>query len=326
MTIASSLNRWDKNAWPNVPIWLDREGDEILLRLVRAEADDGNYYLMEMKPEYLHRNAEDLVTELRTSMSSEATLVSFLCESRKYVLNKIHSNAEAETMLTGAPDDGALVGVYINGEYSTGATTSIGYHNYSQISAVIPRRPIRSLPEEVIKARRSSSLRIFMCHSSRDKSTVREISDVLEQQLPGATRWIDENELGVGDYLTECIKAAIGKSDQFFVPLISDRSVTSDWVKKELAWAFEEEERQKQVLVLPVVLDDTGGSVLEDLREGWSADLIEKLDEKVRLTIHDFTDMEIESKARQLGEQIRSLSARREEEDEGPRFPSHPAR
>lgn len=325
VTIASSLNRWDKNAWPNVPIWLDREGDEILLRLVRAEADDGNYYLMEMKPEYLHRNAEDLVTELRTSVSSEATLLSFLCESRKYVLNKNSSNAEAETMLAGAPQDGALVGVYINGEYSTGATTSIGYHNYSQISAVIPRRSIRSLPEEVIKARRSSSLRVFMCHSSRDKSTVREISDVLEQQLPGATRWIDEKELGVGDYLTECIKAAIGKRDQFFVPLISDRSVASDWVKKELAWAFEEEERQEQVLVLPVVLDDTGGSVLEELRKSWSADLIQKLEDKVRLTIHDFTDVEIESKAKQLAEQIGSLLARREK-DEDPRFPKHPAR
>jgi hypothetical protein len=326
VTIASSLNRFDNNAWPNVPIWLDREGDEILLRLVRAEADDGNYYLMEMKPEYLHRNAEDLITELRTSVSNEASLISFLCESRKYVLNKNNSNADAETMLAGAPEGGALVGVYINGEYSTGATTSIGYHNYSQISAIIPRRPIRSLPDDVNRARASSSLRIFMCHASRDKSTVREIAEILEEQLPGATRWIDEKALGAGDHLSSGIRSAIGEIDQFFVAFISDRSVSSDWVKRELAWAFEEEDRQNRVVVLPVVLDDTGGSVLEELRESWTPDLVRLLDEKVRLTIHDFTDTEISAKARLLADQIKALLVKREEEDGGPAFPSHPAR
>jgi hypothetical protein len=326
VTIASSLNRFDSNAWPNVPIWLDREGDEIILRLVRAEADDGNYYLMEMKPEYLHRNAEDLITELRTSVSNEASLISFLCESRKYVLNQVDSNAEAETMLAGAPEDGALIGIYINGEYSTGATTSIGYHNYSQISAIIPRRPIRSLPDDVNRARSSSSLRVFMCHASRDKSTVREIAAVLEEQLPGATRWIDEEALGAGEHLTSGIKSAIGQKDQFFVAFISDRSVASEWVKKELAWAFEEEEVQKRVVVLPIVLDDTGGTVLDELRNSWTPDLVRLLDDKVRLTVHDFTDIEIATKARVLADQIKTLLEKREEEDDGPAFPSHPAR
>jgi len=319
VTIASSLNRFDENAWPNVPIWLDREGDEILLRLVRAEADDGNYYLMELKPEYLADNASDLMASMKTNFSEDVSLVAFLCESRKYVLDSKGSNAEADRMLAAAPEHGALVGVYINGEYSTGAPTSIGYHNYSQIGAIVPRRPIGSLPEEVVKARRASAIEIFLCHASRDKSTVREFADTLEQHLPGSVRWIDEQQLLIGDTLRTTIRAAIGSENQYVVPFLSDRSVGSTWVKRELRWAFKEERAQQRTLVLPVVLDDTGGEVLSALRAAWNRPLFEQIEGRLQLQINDFTEDEIASKARRLADDIAKRRANGKR-SEAPRF------
>jgi hypothetical protein len=314
VTIASSLNRFDDNAWPNVPIWLDREGDEILLRLVRAEADDGNYYLMELKPEYLADNARDLMASVTTNFSDETSLLAFLCESRKYVLDSIGSNGEAEAMLAAMPADGRVMGIYINGEYSTGAPSSIGYHNYSQISAIIPRRPIASLPANIAQARRTSSIEIFLCHAGRDKPTVRQFADILEQEIPGAVRWIDEQRLLIGDMLVDEIRNAIGRDDQFFVPFLSDRSAESDWVQRELEWALEREDESGRTLILPVVLDDRG-EVLMKLRDTWKASTVEYLDGKVQLRVYDFTEDEINSKARLLASHIKERLRRLGDDD-----------
>jgi TIR domain len=316
VTIASSLNRYDENAWPNVPIWLDREGDEILLRLVRAEADDGNYYLMELKPEYLADNARDLMSAVRASFSGDASVVSFLCESRKYVLNDIKSNAEAETMLAEAPAFGALIGIYLNGEYSTGAPASIGYHNYSQIGAIIWRRPLTSLPTDISEARRASSLKIFLCHASRDKSTVREFADVLEQELPGAAQLLDEDQLLVGDLLEREIEATIRGNANFFVPFLSDRSVDSEWVQKELRWAVETEIERERTFVLPVILDDRAGVVMDALSATWDAALVAHLEARLQLHVHDFTRDEITQKAKLLASHIRRRISERDAKGE----------
>lgn len=318
VTIASSLNRYDENAWPNVPIWLDREDGEVLLRLVRAEADDGNYYLMELKPAYLADNARDLMSSLKTNFSDDTSLLCFLCESRKYVLDAHDSNVEAEEMIAGAPASGAVIGIYINGEYSTGSPRSIGYHNYSQIGAIIPRREVDTLPSNIRDARRASNVEVFLCHASRDKSTVREFADVIEREIPGATRWIDEKQLVVGDTLRDAIRAAIGAPNQYFVPFISDRSVGSEWVQQELAWALEEEKKLGRVFILPVVLDDRGGEVFAALRDAWKPHLVRHLDEKLQLYVFDFTEEEVAGKARSLARAIASHAAQRDRGRAGP--------
>lgn len=310
VTIASSLNRYDDNAWPNVPIWLDREGDEVLLRLVRAEADDGNYYLMEMKPEYLADNARDLMSSVLTNFSDDTCLLAFLCESRKYVLNDHDSNAEAEEMLHHAPPNGPVVGIYINGEYSTGAPASIGYHNYSQIGAVIPRRPIDALPANIAGARRASNLELFLCHTSRDKPTVREFANIIEMELPGSVRWMDEKQLVVGDDLRETIRAAIGRPNQYFIPFITDRSVGADWVKREMSWALEEERNAGRTFILPVILDDDG-EVMNELKANWKPKLVRVIEDRLGVMVNDFSEEEIATKARALARAISDQAARR---------------
>jgi hypothetical protein len=316
VTIASSLNRHDENTWPNVAIWLDLEGTEILLRLVRAEAEDGNFYLMEMKPEFLADNARDLMTSVTTNFNEQASVISFLCESRKYVLDGIDSNAEATTMLSKAPGDGAVIGIYLNGEYSTGSPKSIGYHNYSQISAIFPARPKANLPADVLDAitRRAAEemepVRLFMCHEKSDSPTVRLFADLIEEELPGSVSWIDEDELITGDYLRERIREAIESENEFFVPFLSDRSVHSEWVRTEMSWALKQERKADQTLVLPVILGDRA-AVIDSLRECWSQKKVDQLDARLQLHVHDYTKEEMEAKARRLATHVRKRMKRR---------------
>lgn len=91
VTIASSLSKYHSGIWPNVPVWLEKRDGEILLRLVRAEDEDSNYYLMELGSdlrqavEHLRPNAASLRRSFEDSATRGDTLLSFLCESRKYV-------------------------------------------------------------------------------------------------------------------------------------------------------------------------------------------------------------------------------------------------
>ncbi|WP_406373565.1 toll/interleukin-1 receptor domain-containing protein [Streptomyces sp. NBC_00647] len=302
VTIASSLNRWDVNVWPNVPIWLDEINDKVMLRLVRAEAEDGNFYLMEMDP--LDLNAKILMGTVHANYNRNASIIAFLCESRKIVLNHNGSNVEAEDVVSGSPAEGAAVGVYLNGEYSTGSRVSIGYHNYSQIGAIFPDRPIDSLPPQIIAAKRTAKVRLFACHASRDKPTVRAFIGYLQGHIQGSTMWIDEREIKAGDILQDEIRAAMAEEDQLVIPFLSDRSVEADWVKRELSWAFEEEKRQGRTIVLPVVLDDRGDAVMDEIKSNWNKRLSRPIRERLYIKVNDFTEEELRSKARRLAGHI----------------------
>lgn len=163
-TIASSDDADDAaGTWPNVPVWFERVNGEPLLRLVRAEPQDNNYYLMVMAPK--HRAAE-YSAETRRELALEAfqlncvnlarrylaeapdggATLSFLCESRKVLLEEFGSNIEVESIVSTLPRSATKIGIYLNGEYSYGARGSIGYHNFSQISAVVPACGLAALP------------------------------------------------------------------------------------------------------------------------------------------------------------------------------------
>jgi hypothetical protein len=155
-TIASSRRADDRIIWPNVPVWFEKVNGKTMLRLVRAEESTSNFYLMvmgEVGPERtlrraseqaLTENCVDLVNHFRAfnrDGDGRATMLSFLCESRKVLLDKMKSNMEAEFVTGRLPRTGQMIGIYLNGEYSVGSAGSIGYHNFSQISAIIPHAP-----------------------------------------------------------------------------------------------------------------------------------------------------------------------------------------
>ncbi len=301
VTIASSLSKRDKQIWPNIPVWLEVIDGRVMMRMVRAEDDDANYYLMRLKHEALRENARDLMATLRASPGEDVSMLTFLCESRKYVLNQMKSNAEAKEMINTAPPESCIVGLYLNGEYSTGVRKSIGYHNYSQIGALMARRPIADLHPDYLKSR--LTVELFPCHANANKHTVKFFLDAVRGHL-GTKVWLDEHELIVGDVLAEKLQPVVGRGGQFVVPFISDLSVDSEWVRDELRWAFEQEEIQKRTIVLPVVVDERGDHVIGMLRERWPDDLVSKLTERVYLQLNDYSDDETALKAKQMADDI----------------------
>ncbi len=94
---------------------------------------------------------------------------------------------------------------------------------------------------------------IFLSHNSADKPFVRRLADRLTES--GATIWLDEANLRIGDSLIDKITEAIKEVD-FIAAIISKNSIKSPWVKKELSLAVTKEIKNEAVVVFPVRIDD----------------------------------------------------------------------
>lgn len=94
---------------------------------------------------------------------------------------------------------------------------------------------------------------LFLCHSSVDKPFVRMLAHDLNER--GVRVWLDEWELRVGDSLRERIEQAILQSGWLAI-VVSQDSVRSAWVQRELSAALADELERRRVFVLPVLLDD----------------------------------------------------------------------
>ena len=95
--------------------------------------------------------------------------------------------------------------------------------------------------------------RVFLSHSWEDKPTARALADGLSARGVGV--WLDEAEIKLGDSLIEKIRQAID-SVEYVVVLLSRNSVGSEWVKKEVDVAMNQDIENRRVKVLPVRLDD----------------------------------------------------------------------
>jgi hypothetical protein len=65
--------------------------------------------------------------------------------------------------------------------------------------------------------------------------------------------WLDEAEINMGDSLSEKIGSAISEM-RYFTIILSDNSIGSEWVKKELQVAIQKELAEKRVVILPLLL------------------------------------------------------------------------
>ena len=93
---------------------------------------------------------------------------------------------------------------------------------------------------------------IFLSHSSRDKFFVRKLAERLRSA--GIRVWLDEAEINIGDSLTEKIGRAIDEMD-FVGVVLSNNSVNSEWVQRELQIAIQRELATKRVVVLPLLIE-----------------------------------------------------------------------
>ena len=151
------------------------------------------------------------------------------------------------------------------------AATIIGVENFAskafdplmkwaqQMNVLEPTLRVGNLLDEAVatkeKRHRDDKKKIvaFVSHSSKDKPFIRQLASDLTEQ--GITVWIDEQMIKVGDSIVEKISQGLAESDYFLIAL-SENSVNSEWVKKELNQALLKEIEAREVKILPLKLSE----------------------------------------------------------------------
>jgi hypothetical protein len=95
--------------------------------------------------------------------------------------------------------------------------------------------------------------RVFISHSSADKPVARQLASDLRNR--GIDVWIDEQAIAIGSSIGGAIAEGIDSSD-YFVLLLSGKSVQSRWVHEEAQIAFQKSMESKFVII-PIRLDGT---------------------------------------------------------------------
>lgn len=96
------------------------------------------------------------------------------------------------------------------------------------------------------------SIGIFLSHNSNDKPFVRKLAADLESH--GVRCWIDEAEIKIGDSLVQKIREGIDSVDYVAV-ILSNDSINSPWVQREIDVSINKEILGKNIKVLPLLLE-----------------------------------------------------------------------
>lgn len=121
---------------------------------------------------------------------------------------------------------------------------------------------------------------IFISYSHKDKGFVEKLGKALVYNKHNI--WIDEWELNVGDSIINRIQETISKSEGLLV-VLSKNSVESEWCKKEITSGLLRELEEKQVVVMPLLLDDCEIPLF--LRDKLYADFRENFTSGLRRTL-----------------------------------------
>ena len=95
-------------------------------------------------------------------------------------------------------------------------------------------------------------IKIFISHSSEDKVFAKKLSDDFLQM--GYRPWLDEWEIKVGECIVKKIEAGIADAD-FVVIILSNHSVSSEWVSVEWKTKYWDEIDTTNILVLPALIE-----------------------------------------------------------------------
>jgi hypothetical protein len=97
-------------------------------------------------------------------------------------------------------------------------------------------------------------MRVFLCHSSKDKPLVYELAKVLVRNQ--VRPYLDVWEFRGGESLAERIAAAIVTESDYLIAVISRNSINSAWVRQELRYAVAREVEHGKTFVIPVLVED----------------------------------------------------------------------
>ena len=93
---------------------------------------------------------------------------------------------------------------------------------------------------------------VFISYSSRDKVIAHRIAKDLSTK--GVPVWIDEWEIKIGESIFQKIDEGLKKSS-YVLALLSEHSITSHWVQKELSLAYSAKIKDAQSIIIPVLVE-----------------------------------------------------------------------
>ncbi len=106
----------------------------------------------------------------------------------------------------------------------------------------------------------------FISYSSKDQSFVERL--YADLQINGIRCWFAPIDMRIGDEIRVGIDESIRVYDKLLL-VLSKHSIESEWVKKEVETAFEQEQKLKRRVLFPIRLDD---GVMK-IESGWPADI-----------------------------------------------------
>jgi uncharacterized protein YjbI with pentapeptide repeats len=106
----------------------------------------------------------------------------------------------------------------------------------------------------------------FISYSTKDQECAERLYSDLQNK--GVRCWFAPEDLKIGDRFQERIEESIRIYDKLLL-ILSDNSVSSPWVEREVQAGFERENKQQRTMLFPITLDD---SVMESTK-AWAADI-----------------------------------------------------
>jgi hypothetical protein len=106
----------------------------------------------------------------------------------------------------------------------------------------------------------------FISYSSKDQAFAERL--YADLQSKGVRCWFAPEDLKIGDRHRFVIDDSIRLHEKLLL-ILSENSIASDWVEKEVETALEKERERKKTVLFPVRLDEA----VSTIKSGWAADV-----------------------------------------------------
>jgi hypothetical protein len=116
----------------------------------------------------------------------------------------------------------------------------------------------------------------FISYSSKDKEFVEGLYADLQDK--GVRCWLDRHDMPIGAKIIDAIYEAIRLREKVLL-ILSEDAIASDWVEDEVTRALNEERTRRQLVLVPVRIDDA----VMQTTEAWASLL------QVQRNIGDFS-------------------------------------
>jgi hypothetical protein len=225
--------------------------------LENADLREANLANMDLRASNLHyadlRNANLSGTKLMTACLRNANLIGAVLTGADF------SEAEMAGTILGDSDMSEVKGLdTVRHLAPSWISIDAIYNSKGKIPDIFLRK--LGIPESFIATSKqlvaNQSVDFYSCfisYSARDQAFAERLRDDLQEK--GVRCWFAPEDLRIGASLRVSFDDAIRMHDKLMV-LLSENSVKSEWVEKEVETALVREREQNRIVLFPIRLDD----------------------------------------------------------------------